>query len=126
MISFGNSLLYVAILSEIYKTHLDPRIGYLHTTNNRSFTLNLDLSEIFKPIIVDRTIFKLVNTNMITADDFDKNMGITEAKFMKLKNEMKQLINEEEDSVIFYILRTTSYTKREIIGLEKGGEENFI
>lgn len=51
---------------------------------------------------------------------------ITEAKFMKLKNEMKQLINEEEDSVIFYILRTTSYTKREIIGLEKGGEENFI
>jgi len=51
---------------------------------------------------------------------------ITEAKFMKLKNEMKQLINEEEDSVIFYILRSTSYTKREIIGLEKGGEENFI
>ena len=75
MISFGNSLLYVAILSEIYKTHLDPRIGYLHTTNNRSFTLNLDLSEIFKPIIVDRTIFKVVNTNMITADGFDKNMG---------------------------------------------------
>lgn len=51
---------------------------------------------------------------------------ITQAKFVKLKNEMKQLINEEEDSVIFYILRTTSYTKREIIGLEKGGEENFI
>ncbi len=51
---------------------------------------------------------------------------ITQAKFVKLKNELKDLINEEEDSVIFYILRTTSYTKREIIGLEKGGEENFI
>ena len=51
---------------------------------------------------------------------------ITEAKFVKLKNEIKELINKEEDSVIFYILRSTSYTKREIIGLEKGGEENFI
>ncbi|HOA80972.1 MAG TPA: CRISPR-associated endonuclease Cas2 [Defluviitaleaceae bacterium] len=51
---------------------------------------------------------------------------ITQAKFVKLKNELKDLINKEEDSVIFYILRSTSYTKREIIGLEKGGEENFI
>jgi len=51
---------------------------------------------------------------------------ITQAKFVKLKNELKDLINKEEDSVIFYILRSTSYTKREIIGLEKGGEETFI
>src|SRR5581483_1553326 len=27
LISFGNSLLYTTVLSEIYKTHLDPRIG---------------------------------------------------------------------------------------------------
>lgn len=48
LISFGNSLLYVTALSEIYRTHLDPRIGYLHETNQRSFTLNLDLAEIFQ------------------------------------------------------------------------------
>lgn len=72
LISFGNSLLYVIALSEIYKTHLDPRIGFLHTTNFRRFTLNLDLAEIFKPIIIDRLIFKLVGKKMITGDDFDK------------------------------------------------------
>ena len=49
LISFGNTLAYTAVLSEIYKTHLDPRIGYLHTTNFRRFTLNLDVAEIFKP-----------------------------------------------------------------------------
>ena len=51
LISFGNSLLYVVALSEIYKTHLDPRIGFLHTTNFRRFSLNLDIAEIFKPIL---------------------------------------------------------------------------
>lgn len=75
LISFGNSMLYVTVLSEIYKTHLDPRIGYLHSTNSRSFTLNLDIAEIFKPIIVDRIIFKLINTNMLTTDDFVREMG---------------------------------------------------
>lgn len=70
LISFGNSLLYVTVLSEIYKTHLDPRIGYLHATNFRRFTLNLDIAEIFKPIIVDRILFTLVNKNMIQPNHF--------------------------------------------------------
>lgn len=75
LISFGNSLLYTTCLSEIYKTHLDPRIGYLHATNFRRFTLNLDLSEIFKPIIVDRIIFSLIGKRIITKKDFDQATG---------------------------------------------------
>lgn len=70
LISFGNSLIYVLTLSEIYKTHLDPRIGYLHTSNYRHFSLNLDVSEIFKPIIVDRVIFTLIGKGIIKTDDF--------------------------------------------------------
>lgn len=77
LISFGNSMLYVTILGEIYKTHLDPRIGFLHSTNSRSFTLNLDVAEVFKPIIVDRTIFSLLNRKIIDQKDFvDKTGGI--------------------------------------------------
>ena len=75
LISFGNSLIYIEILAEIYKTHLDPRIGYLHSTNFRRFTLNLDVSEIFKPVIVDRLIFALVNKEIIKEKDFDKKGG---------------------------------------------------
>jgi len=74
LISFGNSMLYVVVLSEIYKTHLDPRIGYLHTTNFRRFTLNLDVAEIFKPIIVDRLIFSLLNKRMIKENHFDDKL----------------------------------------------------
>lgn len=93
MISFGNSLMYVMILSEIYKTHLDPRIGYLHSTNFRRFTLNLDVSEIFKPIIVDRLIFSLLGRKMITKEDFEEDMeGII------LKDRARKLFVQEFDN----------------------------
>ncbi|MBC8232916.1 type I-B CRISPR-associated endonuclease Cas1 [bacterium] len=75
LISFGNSLIYTTVLSEIYKTHLDPRIGYLHTTNFRSFTLNLDVAEIFKPIITDRLIFSLTNKGQLQKKHFEEEAG---------------------------------------------------
>jgi CRISPR-associated protein Cas1 len=74
LISFGNSILYTTILSEIYQTHLDPRIGFLHATNFRRFTLNLDVAEVFKPIIADRVIFTLVNKGIIKAQHFESRL----------------------------------------------------
>ena len=75
MISFGNSMMYVAALSEVYRTHLDPRIGFLHTTNFRRFSLNLDVAEIFKPVFVDRTIFSLLNKGQIQEKHFSESAG---------------------------------------------------
>ncbi|WP_434578107.1 CRISPR-associated endonuclease Cas2 [Thermoanaerobacterium thermosaccharolyticum] len=51
---------------------------------------------------------------------------ISDANFRKLKSEISRIINKDEDSVIIYILRTTKYSDREIIGLEKGGESLFV
>jgi len=95
LISFGNSMLYTIVLSEIYKTHLDPRIGYLHTTNFRRFSLNLDIAEIFKPIIVDRLIFKVVGKKMITRKDFDKAVG----GLQLTEKGMKTFVQELEDKL---------------------------
>ena len=75
LISFLNSMCYTLALSQIYRTHLDPRIGFLHETNFRRFTLNLDLAEIFKPILVDRLIFSLVNKREIQEKHFEKQTG---------------------------------------------------
>ncbi|GFN23389.1 MAG: type I-B CRISPR-associated endonuclease Cas1 [Thermoanaerobacteraceae bacterium] len=80
LISFGNSIIYAKILTEIYKTHLDPRIGYLHATNFRRFTLNLDVAEIFKPILADRVLFTLVGKKMLGSEDFERRGG---AYFLK-------------------------------------------
>lgn len=68
MISFGNVFMYQRIATEIRKTALDIRIGFVHSANNRSETLNLDIAEIFKPVIVDRAIFTLIHNMQITKD----------------------------------------------------------
>ena len=92
LISFGNSIMYTTVLSEIYRTHLDPRIGYLHATNFRRLTLNLDVAEIFKPIIIDRAIFTVIDRKAITKDDFESG---TEGILLK-ENGRKALIAEIE------------------------------
>lgn len=51
---------------------------------------------------------------------------INESSFKKLKIELAEIIDEEYDSVIFYTFRTTKYSKREIMGIEKGGQDNFL
>lgn len=67
LISFGNTYLYNRIATEIRKTSLDIRMGIVHSTTNRDESLNLDIAEIFKPLIVDRVIFTMINRKMIDA-----------------------------------------------------------
>ncbi|NLC11549.1 MAG: CRISPR-associated endonuclease Cas2 [Firmicutes bacterium] len=52
--------------------------------------------------------------------------AISKANLKILKAELKKIIEEDEDSVIIYTLRTTRYTSREIIGLEKGGGDFIL
>ena len=76
MISFGNTLLYTKTISAIYRTHLDQRISFLHEPSEGRFSLSLDISEAFKPVIVYKTIFDLVNNKKITvAKHFDKKVN---------------------------------------------------
>ena len=59
LISYGNTLLYAKTISAIYQTHLDQRISFLHEPSEGRFSLSLDMSEVFKPVIVYRTALKL-------------------------------------------------------------------
>jgi len=70
LISFGNSLLYSTTLTEIYHTQLSPTVSYLHEPGERRYSLALDVSEVFKPIIVDRVIFNLINNRIIKPEHF--------------------------------------------------------
>lgn len=76
LISFGNSLLYTKTISAIYHTHLDQRISFLHEPSEGRFSLSLDISEVFKPVIVFRTIFELVNNRRLQVEKhFDKSVN---------------------------------------------------
>ena len=75
LISFGNSLCYSVVLRQLYHTALDPTVSYLHEPGDRRFSLALDLAEVFKPLLVDRAIFRLVKTRQIQPSDFEDRLG---------------------------------------------------
>lgn len=76
LISFGNTLLYTKTISTIYRTHLDQRISFLHEPSEGRFSLSLDISEAFKPVIVYRTIFDLVNNKKLKVEKhFEKKVN---------------------------------------------------
>lgn len=74
LISFGNMMCYALALDMIYHTTLNPTISFLHEPGARRYSLALDLAEIFKPIFVDRSIFKLLNKKELQAKHFEQSL----------------------------------------------------
>jgi CRISPR-associated protein Cas1 len=117
LISFANSLIYTTTLSEIYKTQLNPTISYLHEPGEKRFSLSLDISEIFKPLIADRMIFSLLNKNKITIDDFDEESNFTYLK----ENSRKKIIEDYDirlERTIFHKELNRDVSYRYLIRLE--------
>lgn len=106
LVSFVNSLIYTRVLSEIYRTQLNPCISYLHEPGTRRFSLSLDLAEIFKPLIGDRMIFSLLNRKQITENSFTKDMN-----YLHLKKEASQLIIAEFDERLKKTIRHRDLSK---------------
>jgi CRISPR-associated protein Cas1 len=75
LVSFGNMMCYSLTLNQIFHTQLNPTISFLHEPGVRRYSLALDVAEIFKPILVDRAIFKVLNKKEIQAKHFDTNMN---------------------------------------------------
>lgn len=98
LISFGNALVYTCVLAELYKTQLNPLIGFLHQPGERRFTLSLDIAEIFKPLLADRIIFSLLNKKQIRSSHFTKGLNMCH-----LSEEGRRLFVREFDEK----LRTT-------------------
>lgn len=75
LVSFGNMMCYTTCLGQIYHTQLNPTISFLHEPGTRRFSLSLDIAEVFKPMIVDRVIFRLLNKKEIQAKHFDQKLN---------------------------------------------------
>lgn len=93
MISFGNSILYAKTVTAIYNTHLNQSISFLHEPSEGRFSLSLDLSEVFKPVVTFKTIFDLVNNRKINVEKhFEKKLNYC-------------ILNEEGKEFIPYSLK---------------------
>ena len=117
LISFLNSRLYPAILSELYNTQLTPTISYLHEPSERRFSLALDLSEIFKPILVDRIANRLVKQGVIKKEHFRGDLN-----GVLLNDEGKKIVlkafNQELEKSVKHPQLKKNVTKKRLIRLE--------
>ena len=101
MISFGNSILYAKTVTAIYHTHLNQSVSFLHEPSEGRFSLSLDISEVFKPIIVFKTIFELVNNKKIKVEKhFEKKLNYC-------------ILNEEGRAIFVDALEKRLESKRE-------------
>lgn len=75
LISFGNMMCYTLCLRAIHQTQLNPTISFLHTPGERRYSLALDIAEVFKPVIIDRVIFKVLNKKEIQEKHFDRKLN---------------------------------------------------
>lgn len=75
LISFGNMMCYALCLRAIHQTQLNPTISFLHTPGERRYSLALDIAEVFKPVIIDRVIFKVLNKKEIQEKHFDRKLN---------------------------------------------------
>lgn len=93
LISFGNMMMYSVCLNEIYRTGLTPSIGFLHSPGDNRFPLSFDLAEVFKPVITDKVIFRVINLEIIKESDFEIK---GDRKIMKEKAKRKFVEEFEE------------------------------
>jgi CRISPR-associated protein Cas1 len=75
MLSFGYTLLLSRCTAALQTVGLDPYIGFLHSSQYSKPALALDLMEEFRPVIVDSVVLTVVNNRMISAEDFENEMG---------------------------------------------------
>lgn len=105
MISFGNALLYSNILKDIYHTALHPAISYLHEPAERRFSLALDIAEIFKPVFVDRLIFRMIELKIIKQENFVKDLNFAYLNEDGRKIFVKEFDNLLEETILHRNLR---------------------
>lgn len=124
MISFGNVFMYQKIAQMIHKSCMDIRISFVHSAMKRYENLNLDLADIFKPIIVDKVICTLINKKMISAKKHFQNQEDPEGVY--LNKEGKEILIQELEWKLKQIITVNrkQYTYerlmyREIRNLEK-------
>lgn len=117
LISFGNTMIYTICLNEIYRTGLLPSIGFLHSPGDNRFPLSFDIAEIFKPVIVDKVIFRVINLDIIKGDDFSskgENLLMKEKAKRKFVEELENRLK----TVVMHPVLKRGVSYRTLIRLE--------
>lgn len=71
-------------------------------------------------------ILKYLREHLIWVQNSVFEGEVTEAGLELIKKGIKERINNEKDSVIYYLFDSPNYTQRGILGIEKNEIDSFI
>lgn len=74
-LSFGSTLLYNEMTSHIHAVGLDPALGLLHATEDRRWSLALDLLEPFRPVLVEALTLDVFTHQILQEKHFRPHDG---------------------------------------------------
>ncbi len=106
LISFGNGLMYSACHQALSQSHLDQTLSFIHAPTQARASLALDVAEIFKPVVIDRLIFRLINRKELDQSDFDEQEGIC---LLTPKGREKMIESFRQDMDITRVGEMTGY-----------------
>jgi len=80
---------------------------------------DVNVSRVAKVLKVGRRYLTWVQNSVLEGE-------LTGTQFEKLKREIASVIDESEDSILFYVLRTEKWLEKHRIGLAKGEPEWLV
>ncbi len=124
MLSYGYAILYGMLLSILDRSSLNPQISFIHSLSKNCDSLQFDLADIFKPILVDRLVLRLIRRKQIKKSFFEYNK---ENACYMTKEGVKVFVKEFDalmQSTIEYKSRKYSY--RSILSKEVHKYSEYI
>ncbi len=123
MLSYGYSLLYANYLSVLDRSRLYSQISFVHSLTKQNESLQYDLADILKPVLVDRLVISLCRHKQVKEEYFEYKedrcyLNKEGAKFFvgKYEDYLKKTIN----------INNRSYSYRNLISREVHLLSNYL
>ncbi|SDN72091.1 CRISPR-associated protein, Cas2 family [Desulfonauticus submarinus] len=80
---------------------------------------DIEVNRVGKVLKIGRKYLTWVQNSVLEGE-------LTNSQFQSLLIELKDILDEEKDSVVFYLFRTKAYFKRQVVGIDKNEPSQFL
>lgn len=123
LLSYGYYLLYADFITALDKSPLLASISFIHSISKTTESLQFDLADILKPVIIDRMVLRLIRKHQIQDDYFDKKENSCYLNKKGLNLYLQEYESQLEKSVEIH---NKYYSYKNIITREVYTLYNFI
>lgn len=104
LLSLGYTILTNNVCSAVSLVGMDPYVGFLHSSQYGKPALALDITEEFRPLVVDSTVLTVINNHMLDLDDFDDELDsvwLRDAARKRYLTALEERFNTEIEHPVF-------------------------